>query len=356
MLTTLSVKELPHLIPSLLSSILRRITQYLRRGLRMATFRKSGSGWRAEVFKRGVRKSATFQRKAEAQAWAAQVESDISAQRAGTIPNKTLADLLDKYQEEVAVNKRGYDWEVKRIRVLKGYRISQVRLSDLDATHVAKWRDERSQAVSGSSVNRDWNLLSYACEVARKEWRWIHENPFKGQVTRPKSNPPRQKTYSSDEVEKITLALGSTGISGRVSDAFMFALETAMRAGEIVGIRKEDIHPTHVHLPKTKNGSARDVPLSKKAHEILAKYPDGFGLTSRQLDVLFRRGKKLAGVDGQFRDTRATALTRLAKIIPNPMTLARISGHKDLKILQNVYYRPSVEDLVSLLDGGELPA
>ena len=135
----------------------------------MATFRKSGSGWRAEVFKRGVRKSATFQRKAEAQAWAAQVESDISAQRAGTIPNKTLSDLLDKYQEEVAVNKRGYLWEVKRIAVLNRMEACRVRLSDLDSVVVAKWRDERLKAVSGSSVNRDWNLLSYACEVARKD-------------------------------------------------------------------------------------------------------------------------------------------------------------------------------------------
>ena len=81
---------------------------------------------------------------------------------------------------------------------------SRVRLIDLDSVVVAKWRDERLKDVSGSSVNRDWNLLSYACEVARKEWRWIHENPFKGQVQRPKSSPPRQKTYSPEEDRKST--------------------------------------------------------------------------------------------------------------------------------------------------------
>ena len=176
-----------------------------------------------------------------------------------------------KYQEEVAVNKRGYAWEVKRIAVLKRMEACRVRLSDLDSVVVAKWRDERLKAVSGSSVNRDWDLLSYACEVARKEWRWIRENPFKGQVTRPKSNPPRQKAYSEQEVEKILLSLGSVGISGRVSDVFSFAIETAMRAGEIVGLREKDIHANFVRLPMTKNGSARDVPLSKKAQEILAK-------------------------------------------------------------------------------------
>ena len=313
----------------------------------MASFRKSGIGWRAEVFKRGVRQSATFRLKSEAQAWAQQVESDISSIRAGTIPNKLVKDVLDEYLEKVSPTKRGYDWERKRIAVLKRYKIASVRLSDLDATHVSKWRDDRLKDVSGSSVCRDWNLLSHAIETARKEWRWISENPFKGQVTRPKVSPPRQKTFTDEEVEKISLVLGDSegSIAARVKDAFLFALETAMRAGEIVGIRKEDIYATYVRLPMTKNGSARDVPLSTKAKEILAKYPDGFGLTSSQLDANFRRGTRLAGVEGRFHDSRRTALTRLAKVFTNPMDLARISGHKDLKILLNTYYTPSVESL-----------
>ena len=165
----------------------------------MASFRKSGIGWRAEVFKRGVRQSATFRLKSEAQAWAQQIESDISSIRAGTIPNKTVSDVLDEYLEKVSPTKRGYDWERKRIAVLKRYKIASVRLSDLDATHVSKWRDDRLKDVSGSSVCRDWNLLSHALETARKEWRWISENPFKGQVTRPKVSPPRQKTFTESE-------------------------------------------------------------------------------------------------------------------------------------------------------------
>lgn len=316
----------------------------------MASYKKVAGGWQAQVARKGLRKAATFRLKAEAVAWANQIESDISAIKAGTIPNKTVGDVLDEYEKKVSPTKRGYDWEVKRMRVLKTYKIASVRLSDLDATHVAKWRDERLQDVSGSSVCRDWNLLSHAVETARKEWRWINANPFKGEVSRPKVSPPRQKVFTDQEVENVCLSLGSTGIAGRVKDAFLFALETAMRAGEIVGIRKEDIHDTYVHLPLTKNGSARDVPLSIKAKEILAKYPDGFNLKSSQLDANFRRGTRLAGVEGQFRDSRPTALTRMAKIFTNPLDLAKVSGHKDLRILLNVYYRPSVDDLADRLN------
>ncbi len=48
-------------------------------------------------------------------------------------------------------------------------------------------------------------------------------------------------------------------------------------------------------------------------------------------------------------DTRREALTRLSKIF-NVMELAKISGHRDLRVLQNVYYAPSADDLAEKLD------
>lgn len=32
------------------------------------------------------------------------------------------------------------------------------------------------------------------------------------------------------------------------------------------------------------------------------------------------------------------------------MTLAKISGHRDIKILLNTYYAPNIEEVVDLLD------
>lgn len=127
--------------------------------------------------------------------------------------------------------------------------------------------------------------------------------------------------------------------------AFLFAIETACRAGEIVGIRREHIYPKHVHLPMTKNGQARDVPLSPKAREILEIAGRDFKLSSQQLDALFRKAKKRAGVDATFHDSRRTALTRLSKVFTNPLELARISGHRNLTQIITTYYAPSVEDL-----------
>lgn len=50
----------------------------------------------------------------------------------------------------------------------------------------------------------------------------------------------------------------------RVGAAFVFALETAMRAGEIARIRSEHVLARHLHVPASNYGLERDVPLSRE--------------------------------------------------------------------------------------------
>jgi integrase len=47
------------------------------------------------------------------------------------------------------------------------------------------------------------------------------------------------------------------------------AVETAMRRGEILGMEWQHVHERHVHLPRTKNGTARNVPLSSRARALI---------------------------------------------------------------------------------------
>jgi integrase len=106
-------------------------------------------------------------------------------------------------------------------------------------------------------------------------------------------------------------------------------------------------------LLKTKNGDERDVPLSTKAVsliESLAKAGERLfeGLTATSRDVLFRAARDKCGITSvTFHDARATAITRLSKKV-DILTLARISGHRDLKSLQ-IYYRESAADIAKRL-------
>ena len=72
-----------------------------------------------------------------------------------------------------------------------------------------------------------------------------------------------------------------------------------------------------------------------------------FSLTSASLDALFRKARdKLLIEDLHFHDTRGEALTRLSRRV-DVMTLARISGHKDLRILMQHYYRESAAQIAA---------
>lgn len=206
-------------------------------------------------------------------------------------------------------------------------------------------------------------ILSHACSVARREWGWLRVNPV-SDVRRPAPTPARTRRPTAEETEKLLHTLGYSRetfpktASARVGAAYLFAIETAMRAGEICGLEWQHVNEQHVHLPLTKNGYARDVPLSAEARRIIEQLrsfngdEEGtvFDVTAASLDALFRKARARACIeDLHFHDTRREALTRLSKIF-DVMELARISGHRDLRVLQNVYYAPTVGDLAAKLD------
>lgn len=139
----------------------------------------------------------------------------------------------------------------------------------------------------------------------------------------------------------------------RVALAFLFALETAMRSGEILGLRWQDVSEKAVELPRTKNGDRRRVPLSTAARAILALLPRGedpvFGLAGGTRDALFRRARDAAKIpDLHFHDSRAEAIYRLSKKL-DVMELARMIGHRDIKSLL-FYFDASAEELADRLD------
>lgn len=339
----------------------------------MATIEKRPNGWRVKIRKAGINRSESgFPTKAAATAWAAKIEAEILAAKRGEIPDKTFGDLLRRYRDEVSPTKRGSRWEVIRLTRIADGRpdasppvlpdpVAAVRLEDLDASHFAAWRDRRLKEVGPASVLREWNLLSHACTIAVKEWRWLKHNPMQ-EVSRPAAPPARNRVMAEDEIERILLACGydhdttPETMQARVGACLLFALETAMRAGEICALTWADLDTTRrvAKIRMSKNGAGRDVPLSKEAVRIINQLPRGdgpaFGMTPRLLDPLFRKARDRALVEGMtFHDSRRTALTRLAAKV-DVLTLAKISGHKDLRILQKVYYAPDMGEVAKRLD------
>lgn len=305
----------------------------------MASFVKRGASWQAFVRLRGHAETRSFPTKGEAQIWAHELERKIRGGTATLGGDRTVKDALDEYKKKVSPRKASREWESNRLKWLGTQSFAKLRLDRISAPDLATWRDERLTKVSGSSVVRDFNLLSHVFTVARDEWRWIAENPC-AKVARPKENPARKRRVSAVELARLYLAAGRdiATVSTRVVMAFEFCIETAMRGGEALSIRAASIIGDTIHLPKTKNGDERDVPLSPRAAEILANFPDGFGLRDTQKDAMFRQIRKKAALpDLNFHDSRHEGITRLSKVF-DVLDLARIVGHRNLNELLTYYH------------------
>lgn len=313
----------------------------------MSNVRPRNGKYIAEAKVNGKRKSKSHKTQKAAWAWIEKMEREE-----GELPDKTFADLLDRYGENVSIHKKSHKRELNRIGVIKRDPIGKVKLEHLDAPAVSDWRDRRLKYTSAATVLRDWNLMNHACNLAVNEWHWLKFNPMKS-VKRPPQPPPRGQVLTQEQIDAILYTCGTGTTTAQVGAVMLFALETAMRAGEICGLTWEHVHNRHVHIPETKNGEARDVPLSSKAKELInqqTKEDPVFSISTSQLDALWRKCRDRALIeDLHFHDTRRTALTRLAKKF-GVMDLAKISGHKDLRILQEVYYAPTVDDLADKLD------
>ena len=241
----------------------------------MASIRKLKSGYRAEIARQGVRKSRVFPTKQAAKDWAARAEYEL-LNGDKIAADSTFGALMDRYARERSPQKRGGRWEVVRLEKLQRDKIADKKLGDLAPRDFAGWRDRRMGEVAPASVIREMQLMSAVLNVARKEWGMISENPI-SDVKRPSKPPPRDRRPSLDEIERMRHSAGEdlTKLTARAFHAFLFAIETAMRAGEIAGLEwdRVDLDRRVARLMHTKNGRPRDVPLSTEAVRLLKVLP-----------------------------------------------------------------------------------
>lgn len=293
--------------------------------------------------------------------WANRRELELASVRAGKVQRWTLGDVMQRYADEVSPEKAGERWEKARIAAMQTDALAKLIMQDIGPGELAAWRDRRMAKVQGATVLREIGLLRAIWTRAKLgEWRYVDHDPWPD-VVKPQDNPARKVIFKDGQAERIVEALGYAGGTPKdkreqTAVAFLLALETAMRSGEILTLEWKHVHLERrmLHLPKSKNGDARDVPLSRRAAELLEAmkgiHEDKvFTVNAGLRDAYFRQGKTLAQVDGPtFHDARATAITRLSKKL-ELLELARMVGHRDPRSLM-IYYRESATEIANKLD------
>lgn len=332
----------------------------------MATFRKRGPyQWQAQVRKRGYPlQTKTFETKAAAETWARATEYEMDqglfVSRAEA-ESTTLRELLERYKEEITPLKKGAASESARIRAFLKHSLAQRFVAGIRGVDIARYRDARLKKVSPATVKRELVIISHLFEVARKEWGIHVSNPVRDIKLPPHSNARERRLQIGHDGEKSEesrlLEACKEAKNPFLLPIVHLALETAMRQGELVSLRWEhiDLNRRTAHLPDTKNGESRTVPLSPTAIQVLRSLPRSIhgqvfpGLTTEAVKRAYIRAARRAGIeDLHFHDLRHEATTRFFELGLNIMEVASITGHKDLRMLRR-YTHLKAEDLARKL-------
>ena len=324
-------------------------------------------GWQAIIRKRGFpSQSKTFRTRRDAEAWAKVTESEmvrgVFVQR--TEAERTLlSDLLDRYAKEVVPTLKGGSRDMSRIRTLKTH-MGKYAVASITSAMIAQYRDSRLATISKSTgklvgpqtVKHELSMLQRVLKKGAQEWGVLLPGGIPTlQVKMPRLPNARDRRLVDDEETRL-LSGCSQSNAAWLYPAVVIAIETAMRASELLGLRWEniDLNSRVAELPDTKNGTARRVPLSSRAVDAFKALPRNlngkvFNVTYRALAANFTVACKRADIEGlRFHDLRHEATSRFFEKGLREMQVAAITGHKTLQMLKR-YTHLKAEDLAKLL-------
>ncbi len=283
---------------------------------------------------------------------------------APVLPTSTIKEALKTYTDRVSIHKRGAKQEKYRARPIWRSFLGKIKISEITTVDVANYRDMRlatvaphtKRLVSPNTVRLELAMLSDLINIAIIEWGACTDNPVL-RVRKPKLPPGRDRRITWGEERKL-LRAASAHPNQELYSIIVLAIETAMRQGEILSLEWEhvDLRTRIAHLPITKNGSKRDVPLTLRAVDAITRLgiqTQGkvFKYSSDGLKSAWRALVKRCSIENlHFHDLRHEAVSRLFELgTLDMMEVATISGHKSMQMLKR-YTHLRARDLIAKLD------
>lgn len=314
--------------------------------------------YRIQTMINGKRYSATKSTEQECIHWFNLLHEELNP------ASMCLLELIDAYRNHRIRQGKSVRRYASIINTLVKEHTSLVMtdINKVSPKQLATWRDYRLMQVSAASVLLEMSFLSCVFDHAIKELYLLADNPI-DKVNKPMRTKPRDRRISPQEEQRILewtrYEYGQAPDTCRkqVGWCFAFALQTAMRRGEILNLTADHIHDNYVHIPISKNGTSRDVPLTKTAklmlQSITPKEHRLFDIRLDNFNLIWRRMKEQLGIqDLHFHDTRHEAISRMVRDLDIPVEkLAKVTGHKSINILVNTYYNPTVDELASYFEG-----
>ena len=315
----------------------------------MAYIRKRLGKWQCVIRVKGKPPTTkTFLIKKDAKLWGKKTElhffrEDNDIQKSDY---PLFKECLERYRDEVVIRKRSRIMETKLISYLLKESFVNYKLNFVDSRVVALYRDRALKTLKSSSVRRRLAIVSHMYTIAKKEWGYKIENPVLN-IRKPKSPEPRNRRFTNEELTKL---IKGNRASPKLRLIIQIALETAMRQGEILRVKLEDINGNTLFIPIAKT-KPRTIPLTLKAISLLNNTELPFNITGDALSKQFKKLCDYYGIeDAHFHDLRRQSLTNF--MLDKKLSVAEtmmIAGHSDPRMLLRTYNNLKVEDVAKKL-------
>lgn len=321
--------------------------------------------WRALIRRTGYPvQSKTHETKAEAEAWARGIESEMDKKMfvdRSLSERETFKDVINHHLKTETPKHKGEEPEKMRLErfMREEPKLCAYAMANLRTEHFEKYRDERLKLVKPGTVARELNLLHSIIEHNRRRLALL-ENPI-SHVKRPQVRDARFSRLEDGEEEKLLAAMNDCR-NDFIKPAVILALETAMRRGELLSLKWDDVNLSKqtATLHDTKNGEARIVPLSTRAVGVFQNLQTArdkkkvvgiqrdcrvFPISDQSLKCAWERGRKRADMEHfTFHDLRHEAISRLFEMDWDAIKVAAVSGHRNMQSLKR-YANFRAEDL-----------
>ena len=300
----------------------------------MASIRYRNSKWQAQVRRHGHKAlNKSFTNKSDAQKWARGIETRIDN---GTIDlqgkdklHVTLYEYLHRYLIEISPHKTSHQVEKYILKVWMQSPLAKQPIGNINPTHILQELEHKRTCWKPSTIQRNFGVLRHVFNTAQTLW----EAPLRRNPVAAVKLPTASETPIRRVPEGFWGALENYP-QDKVYWVIQFAVETAMRRGEIAGLRWSDIDRSQqiVTISKTKTNRIRHIPLSTRAIQILetrrSQSETIFQMSPNAIKLAWQRKKKVIGFESvRFHDLRHEAISRLFERGLTIPEVASISGH-----------------------------
>jgi integrase len=213
----------------------------------------------------------------------------------------------------------------------------------------------KGKEMKGATLNRDIACLKTIVNRAKLN-RQIDRNPIEG--IKLFKEIPRDRTLTAAEYERLI-----ENCPIHLKPIVELAYKTAMRKGEILGLKREQIDFQNgiiiLEAEDTKTQEKREIPIDEKLMNTLRRIPKTLGCSymfnyrgkkMKESRTGFLNACKKAGLDGfHFHDLRHCAITNMRKAGVPEGVIMSISGHKTNAVFRR-YDRIDREDRRNALE------